>query len=89
MKTFNEFITEEQKPPESVDSLKKVLKRTSKSMTTHANSGSSPRTQRGSILISKYDTATRKLKQHSYQHWLDYCQEMDYDKSHDGLDHYA
>jgi hypothetical protein len=86
MKTFNEYLEESK---DSVESLKKILKRTSKSMTTHANGGGRPHTQRGSILTSKYDSTTRKLKDLSYQHWLDYCSEMDYDKSHDGLDHYA
>jgi hypothetical protein len=89
-KSMTESISEEHQPNKTVvDGLKKILKRTSKSLTSHANGGNGPHTQRGYALRDRYDSAKDKLKQHSYQAWLEYCHEMDYDKGHDGLDHYA
>lgn len=90
MLSFSEFVSEEHQPLKKLsDDLKKVLKRTSKSMTNHAKGGGGPHTQRGYTLRDRYDSAKDKLKQHSYQAWLEYCHEMDYDKGHGGMDHYA
>lgn len=90
MKTFKDFIPEEHKPiTANAENLKRVLKRTSKSLTNHSKGGNGPHTQRGYTLRDRYDSAKDKLKQHSYQAWLEYCDEMGYDKAHDGLDHYA
>lgn len=90
MLSLKQFISEEHKPnKELTDNLKKVLKRTSKSMTNHYNRGGGAHTQIGFTLRDRYDTAKDKLKQHSYQAWLEYCDDMGYDKSHNSLDHYA
>jgi len=90
MKTLKDFIAEDHKPiTKDAENLKKLLKRTSKSLGNHAGRGNGPHTQRGYELRDRYDGAKDKLKKMSYQAWLEYCKEMDYDPAHDGLDHYA
>ena len=90
MKTFKEFILEDHKSTTiDTEKLKKVLKRTSKSMTNHANGGNSASTQRGYELRARYDDAKDKLINHSHKAWLEYCKDIGYDSKHNALDHYS
>lgn len=88
MKTFKNYLAE---AFDQHEKLVQKLEKTRASIHSHWKRGGEARHSRGRELIYRYNDLANKLKdtEKGMKHWNAYCKKYNFDRHHEGHDHYS